>query len=160
MSISEQAVPVNEIAELTAFAESVYSLLPKENPNAAPIEIIDETLYAWQQSGAMPIAGLESNELVYALGTLWGNILIEKHNWRWATLTFHELNDWKGRSVVAPDGSLSILPFAYIHECLAGEDEVKISASLVALGSGVIPSFPPGSFENVMHGIQRIVPRG
>jgi hypothetical protein len=62
--------------------------------------------------------------------------------------------------VVAPDSALFILPYAHIHQCLAGEDEVKISASLAVIGSNVIPEFPPSSFENVMYGIQRIIPRG
>ena len=160
MRISEKAVPAEEIAELTAFAESVYVLLAKEKPNADPIDVIDEILYVWQQSGTIPVAELESNQLIYALGTLWGNILIKQYHWSWATLTFHEFNDWEGRAVVAADGSLCILPFAYIHICLAGDDEVKISASLVALGANIIPSFPPNSFEDVMNGLQRIVPRG
>jgi hypothetical protein len=159
-SISESAVDPNELAELSKFSEAVYALLPKASGNADRAIVIDETLYHWQQTGDTPLKDLEPNELIYALGTLWGNMLVEGYNWRWSSLTFHEFNDWKGRAVVSDDGSLSILPFAYIHECLAGKDEVKISASFTALASDIIPKFPAKSFENVMHGLQRIVPRG
>lgn len=160
MNISEQAIPANEIADFTAFAESVYPELPKEKPNATPIDVIDATIYTWQQSETMPIEEIESNDLVLALGMLWGNILVEKYNWHWAILTFHEFNNWQGQAIVAPDSSLFMLPFAYIHQCLVGEAEVKVSASLVALDSDVIPSFPPNSFQDLMQGLQRIVPRG
>lgn len=160
MRITEVAVDANVISEITAFAESIYPWLPKSTPDAARIDVIDETVYAWQQSGEPPLDDVEPDELVFALGVLWGNLLVEAHAWRWADLTFHEFNDWEGRAVVSPNGGLSILPFACIHECVAGKDEVKISASLVALGSNVIPEFPPATYENVMHGLQRIVPRG
>ncbi|MBB1163124.1 hypothetical protein [Aquariibacter albus] len=160
MKITETPVDSKSLADLTSFANGILEMLPKRDPDSEFLDVIDQTLYDWQQSGANPVEGVEEDDLIYALGVLWGNHLVKEHAWRWADLTFHEFNDWTGRAVVSESGSLSILPFAYIRECLDGEDEVKISAVPVALRSNVIPEFPPGTFENVMHGLQRIVPRG
>lgn len=160
MKVTANSIEAAEIAELTRFAEGVYQLIPKSSSAAPMITVLDEALYEWQQSSKKPLEEFAQEEIIFALGILWGNIVVEKHQWRWTDLTFHDFGDWSGRAVVSQNGSLLILPFAHIHECLSGRDEVKISASFAALSSSIIPDFPPASYENVTHGIQRIVPRG
>ncbi|WP_374500652.1 hypothetical protein [Pseudoxanthomonas sp.] len=157
MKVSEHAVDKSVLDELSSFAAAVLRQAPSLGDS---METIDEAIYEWQVSGNPPEAGgLGQSELIAFYGALWGNEIVRLHGWHWANLTFHEFNDWTGRAVVSPDGSLFVLPFAHIHECLRGDDEVKITALLGAIGSDVIPPLEAGSYTNLAHNIQRILPR-
>ena len=157
MKVSEHIVGNTEIDELTAFVTDVLKQTPALDGS---MESIDETIHEWQASGKLPNAGiLDKDELIALYGYLWGNEIVRLHGWHWADLIFHEFDDWVGRAVVSPDASLFILPVAHIHECLQGDDEVKITALLSAIGSDIVPSLEPCSYTNMAHNIQRIVPR-
>ena len=143
--------------ELDSFVSEVLKQTPSLGRS---METIDQVIYEWQASGSPPEAsGLNQDELVAFYGFLWGNEVVRVHGWHWANLTFHEFNNWTGRAVVSPDGALFILPFAHIRECLEGSDEVKITALLSAIGSNVVPALERGTYTNMAHNIQRVLPR-
>ena len=159
MKISEELLDRESIDNVTSITEEVLSQirLPKAD---SLLHAIDLAVYDWQDSGSPPESGeFDKDDVLYAFGTTWGNAIVSQHGWHWSDLTFHEHDDWVGRSVVSPDASLYILPYAHIHECLGGSDEVKISASLSVINSNVIPPLDANSYTNLIHNIQRIIPR-
>lgn len=93
------------------------------------------------------------------MATAWGNIIIKDFNWEWTQLTFKDYDDWSTLAVVNHDHSQRVLPFAYLHDCINNETEVKISALITALQSDVIPTQAPGSYTDIIEGIQRLLPR-
>lgn len=160
MNVTEHAVPSEDTVRLTVFASKIRAQLSEQGlPAHGTTEWADAFVYDWQQSGKPATDAIESDELIYALGIVWGSEVVDAFGWAWVDLTFHEFDDWVGRAVVSADRSLMILPFAHIHECIAGEDEVKIGASVTAIDSNIIPKFDRHSYTNVMHGLQRIIPR-
>jgi hypothetical protein len=167
MKVTESPLDQETINELMAFTEHALKLisLPQlasksANEQSRLIESIDQAVFDWQESDEPPKSvDIDEDQIIYALGAAWGNAIVNKHQWHWADLTFHEFDDWLGRAVVSKDSSLMILPFAHIHECLGGSDEVKISMSLNVIGTDVIPIIEPKSYVNLIHNVQRIVPR-
>lgn len=137
--------------------EAVMPLAKKMNVSLC--EWVDRYLYEWQQNGNPPFLFTHQDNLIPAIAAVWASVLQEKYNWEWAVLTFHEHDSWQGLAIVSPDRSLMILPFAYVNACLSGTGEVKISASIVALENNIIPPQESESYTNIMHGLQRIVPR-
>ena len=159
MNITEERVDQTTIDKLTALTESVMIQIRPSGVEDL-IGFVDKTVHEWQVSGTPPKASnLDQDDLIYAFGTAWGDAVIAQHGWHWADLTFHDHGDWTGRAVVSADGSLFILPYAHIHECLSQEDEVKIGMSLNVIGSDLIPALEPGTYTNLTHNIQRIIPR-
>jgi hypothetical protein len=156
MTISESSVDKNSILEVTTLSAEVLPTLTLPHADTL-LEAID-----LQQSGKPTQSTdpeIDDDDLIYAFGTTWGNAIIERHGWHWADLTFHAFDDWEGRAVVAPDSSLIILPYAHIYEAIAGDEEVKMSASFNAIGSNVIPTLPANEYVDLINNIQRIIPR-
>ncbi len=159
MNISESSAEDIEIDQLVKFATG--SIAPiSDSENVDILDWIDNFLYQWQQNGTPPSMFVDENNLIPALAAAWAAVIVEKHKWEWRLLTFHDLEDWKTLAIVPKDRSLMILPLSYIEDCLNNEEEVKISASMVALVENIIPSHPENSYANVMGGLRRIVPRG
>jgi hypothetical protein len=161
MTISESSVDKNSILEVTTLSAEVLPTLTLPHADTL-LEAIDLAVYDWQQSGKPTQSTdpeIDDDDLIYAFGTTWGNAIIERHGWHWADLTFHAFDDWEGRAVVAPDSSLIILPYAHIYEAIAGDEEVKMSASFNAIGSNVIPTLPANEYVDLINNIQRIIPR-
>jgi hypothetical protein len=159
MKVTESAVEKDTVHKLSSSSEEALKKinLPKA---VSLIDSIDQAVFNWQVCGKPPKStDLDKDDLIYALGTAWGNAIVDKHAWHWADLTFHEFDDWVGRAIVSEDGSLMILPYAHIHECLSGSDEVKIRMSLSVIVTDVIPNIQPNSYVNLIHNVQRIVPR-
>lgn len=159
MPISETTMTAEDLNNVTAFARKItpsLGLQPSISDIEANIIWVDSKVYEWQQ-GAAP--AIDADDMVAVLGTVWAKQIIQQHNWLWVNLVFHEYDDWEAFAIVSPDRSLMILPYAFIHECITEGTEVTIAASLTAIGSDVIPTFDPYSYTNLMHGLQRIVPR-
>ena len=159
MNISEQEFKDEMMDKLQELAIEAITPLAKEL-NVSLCEWIDTYLYDWQQNGNPPSLFIHQDNLIPAISAVWASVLQEQYNWEWVVLTFHEHDNWQGLAIVSPDRSLMVLPFAYVNECLSGTDEVKISASIVALENNIIPPQEPKSYTNIMQGLQRIVPRG
>ena len=159
MRISETAVTAQDLINMTEFARNTAPTLGLK-PSVLAIEAniiwVDSMVYDWQQ-GAAP--AIDTDDMVAVLGTVWAEQIIQQHDWVWVNLVFHDYDDWEAYAIVSPDRSLMILPYAFIHECISEGTEVTIAASLTAIGSAVIPTFEPYSYTNLMHGLQRIVPR-
>ncbi|TRX76417.1 hypothetical protein [Pseudomonas mangiferae] len=162
MNISETVLDAEALSPLDAMAAQVLdAIAPRLPGGVASLDAIDQAVHEWQHSGTPPtVESVDQDDLVYAFGITWGNAVVRTHGWQWVDLTFHEFDDWEGRAVVSPDRALMILPFAHIYECLEGSDEVKISFSLAVIGTDVIPTLDPNGYVNLVHNIQRIVPRG
>jgi hypothetical protein len=159
MNITEKIVDKASIDELTRMSSNVLSHIELPVGDSL-LDSIDKAVYSWQQSESPPKGGeLDADDFIFAFGTAWGNTVVQQHGWQWVDLTFHEHDDWVGRAVVSPDRSLYILSYAHIHECLGGTDEVKISMSINVIGSELIPALEPHSYVNLIHNVQRIVPR-
>ena len=157
MSVTEGKVP-DELSQMTEFSNSVINQLSKVF-DREPLLLINDLICEWQDKEKSPVSGMGDQDLIVALATGWGNIIVKEFDWQWATLTFHEYGDWSGLCVVSEDRSLMIMPFSYVSACVAGDDEVKIGASITALNSDLIPKQPPQSYTNVMEGLQHILPR-
>lgn len=159
MPISETSMTAEDLNNVTAFARKMapkLGLQPKVTDIEANITWVDSTVYDWQQ-GAVP--AIDADDMVAVLGTVWAEQIIQQHDWIWVNLVFHDYDDWEAFAIVSPNRSLMILPYAFIHECIAEGTEVTIAASLTAIGSSVIPTFEPYSYTNLMYGLQRIIPR-
>ncbi len=162
MNISETLIDADDLSRLAGLCTEVLdAIAPRLPGGVASLDAIDQAVDHWQRSGAAPtVDTLDEDDLIYAFGIAWGNAMVQAHGWHWVDLTFHAFDDWVGRAVVSPDRALMILPFAHIHECLSGDDEVKIGASLAVIGTDLIPPLEPRGYVNLVHNIQRIVPRG
>ena len=102
------------------------------------------------------------NELIEGvLGALWGDQLVRTFGWKWiwiefrnSKVHFHELG------VVSPDESLVIYPVSYVMACFDDPElDCTIELSYNMLTEGTIPKFEPGTLENVMDGVTRLIPR-
>ncbi len=158
VNISESPGAANEIAELVVDSVKLVEPLAAADGKSCTLWL-DEYLYEWQQSGMPPKDFVHKDDLIPVIGAVWANTVIMEFGWEWVKLTFHEYDNWTSIGIATKDRALMILPFAYIHECLSMDDEVKIEASMVVLASDMFSDIPEGSYTNLMHEFQRILPR-
>jgi len=89
-------------------------------------------------------------------GALWGRQLEREFDWEWSQAQFEDGSAAVG--VFSPDRSLAIYPFYFVLGCLENSAPVTILLSFNMLSAGDIPTFPQGEFQNVMEGVQHIIP--
>ncbi len=116
----------------------------------AIVHAIDEYIDRWQdEETGQPI----DPATVDALAALWGGQMVRRFDWRWCQLDKH-------RAVSAPDGSLMMLPWAYVHACFDQVDlDCAIALAVNMLAAGRIPPQQPGGYVDVMQRVAHIVPK-
>jgi hypothetical protein len=162
MRVTETLMSPEAIAGISGHARNgrcLFGAVPSVDDPDAIADWVDSIVFAWQDEERQPVASLEREDLIGILGFSWGEQIVAVHGWQWVNMVFHEYDDWETIAVVSPDRSLMILPFAFIYECLDDGADVTIGASLRVIGSDAVPTFPPNSYTNLMHGLRRIVPR-
>lgn len=92
------------------------------------------------------------------LGALWGAQIVREFGWEWAQATLHDCGDTTAFGVFSPDRAVVIYPMRFIFSCLWGQTPVTIRLAHSMLTDGDIPAFPAGAYQNVMDGVQYIVP--
>lgn len=132
--------------------------LDRKQPASELVQAVNDHIHQWQKDGQKaPDSPLDHEPLIY--GSLWGEQLVRTLNWEWVNVTFHEHGDTSALGVVSPDRSLAIYPCHFIFGCMANHAPVTIMLSYNMLIDGSsIPTLPPGGYENVMDGVQHIVP--
>lgn len=95
------------------------------------------------------------NDRALPLGALWGEQLVRALGWTW-TLVVEE--DERSIGVFDARRSMGVYPFDYIYGCLEAKGVPTILLAFNMLREGGIPQFPDRAFENIMDGVQHIVP--
>jgi hypothetical protein len=164
MQVTEKPIAQRRRRIVSDWLTETQSLVSELGASRTPLEwvdFVDDIAHAWQ-SGAPPDFNGEVvlDDLHLLLGCLWGNQICSVHGWQWVSLKFkYPRSSWTGDAIVSVDRSLYILPYAYVIERANDKDlDIAIGASIRVIGTEVIPTFPAMSFQNLMHGLQRIVP--
>ena len=91
---------------------------------------------------------------------MWGDQLVRAYQWEWAIVKFHEHGDSTAPGVLSPDRALAIYPIHFIIGCL--QDPTVDATILLAfnmLEADTSSDTKPGSYFNLMDGVNRIIPR-
>jgi len=96
------------------------------------------------------------NERAMPLGALWGEQLVRRLGWQWMMV----IDDDEEASIGVFDvrRSMGIYPFDYVFECIESRGQPAILLAFNMLAAGTMPSFPDRSYEDIMDGVQHIVP--
>ena len=139
---------------------AVIGVSPGDDPKTI-VEAIDAFVYAWQGGKRPSPKVLDPEDAPYALGALWGQQIVRRFRWDWRTITFHEHNNSKAPGVLSPDRALALYPIHFLIGCLRDPRvDATILLSYNMLEAGKLGETTPGAYENLMEGVQRIVPRG
>lgn len=95
------------------------------------------------------------NERALPLGALWGIQFERQFGWTWVMI---EEDGESNFGVFSADRSIGVFPFDYVHDCLASGAYPTILLAFNMLVAGNIPPLPAGGFENLMDGVQHVVP--
>lgn len=97
------------------------------------------------------------NERAMPLGALWGIQMIRQFQWEW-TMVEDDEEESKVIAVFDKRRSLGIYPFQYVFGCLESGEYPTILLAFNMLLDGSIPTRPERGYENLMDGVQHIVP--
>lgn len=149
------------LEDIKAAANDARSALDIENDSPSAEELVkgvDELVFRAQKSKCKGIDDTWTFSI--AVGSLWGQCLVEKLGWQWMNVNFDEGEEAKAVGVVSPDRSLAIYPFYFVYGCLENNAPVTIALSFNMLVDGSrIPDLPANGYENVMDNVHHIVPR-
>ncbi len=98
------------------------------------------------------------NERAMPLGALWGIQMLRRFSWEWTMIVQHEHDDSIAIAVTDKSRSMVIYPFHYVFGCLENKIVPTIALSFNMIEANSLPEFEPNSYENLMDGIQHVVP--
>ena len=158
--ITETPIDAEVLGNIQGCASDAASMLGID-ANSGEIDLvtaIDEFVFAWQKGDRPEVSA--DDDLSLTLGGLWGQQLVRKLSWQWASVTFHEHDDASAVGVFSTDRCLAIYPFHFIYGCMENDSPVTIALSFnILLDGSRIPQLPEGSYENVMDNVHHVVPR-
>ncbi len=169
MNITEEPLSAFELSEIERDADEALNVLGRDLAMADPAKVvhaIDNFAYRWQQgeTSACEAATWDDDDderAASTLGSLWGEQLVKQFGWQWAKVIFHDYDGASMVGVFSPDRSLAIYPFDFLLECMESLSmDVTVMLTFNMLLGQKIPKAPEHSYDNVMEGIHRIVPRG
>jgi hypothetical protein len=163
--MSERPLTPQEMSEFRTCAANGGTLLGVSTDAASldVVQAIEDYVGAWHKPKGGFLARLfaskpDTIQTALALGALWGDQLVREFGWEW---TCHRADGMDLYCVVTKDRSLALFPTYYVKACL---DDATIDCTIVLafnmLQAGSVPTLPAGGFENLMSGVQRIVPKG
>ena len=163
-SHTETAMEPDMLNMLVAAGEDavkVIGIASSADDPAKVVGAIDAYVYAWQKGKLPKKSRLDADDAPYALGSLWGQQLVRKFGWHWATITFHEHGDSQAPGVISPNASMAVYPIHFVLGCLQDSDvDATILLSYNMLVAGDKPDVKPKEYSNLMELVHRIVPRG
>ena len=147
------------IAGSNAQGAALLGLSVDDDPKKI-VTAIDEFVYAWQGGKRPSEKVIDPEDAPFALGSLWGQQIVRRFGWEWGMITFHQHNNTKAPGVLSPDRSLAIYPIHFLMGCLRDSGvDATILLSYNMIEAGKLGELSPGSYENLMDGVHRIVPR-
>lgn len=163
MNITEEPLSEFELSEIEREADEALNLLGRDVANADPttvVRAIDDYAYRWQKADADEIDDDDDERLASILGSLWGQQLVKQFGWQWAKVICHNQDSSSAVGVFSPDRSLAVFPFTFLLECIESPStDLTVMLSFNMLLAGRISNAKPQSYENLMEGVHRIVPR-
>jgi tetratricopeptide (TPR) repeat protein len=131
--------------------------LGKKDPATAQevVQRIDSYVDAWQDE-EIDAADLDIMEVSRGLGALWAQQLIKEFNWGWVCL------EGAGNlyAVVSDDRGLVINPVYFVKSCFdMPELDCTIMLAFNMMQEGQFEEIPAQSYENVMEGVHRVIPK-
>ncbi len=153
MEIKEQPIPANlraEIKQHMADASLMVHVDPESDTPGAIIAAIDVFLAKWQEGDRPDLD--EDDDVALALGSLWGEQLVEALDWKWATA----IMPGKKKPVVvvgvfSPDRAAALYPFHAVRACLDKGAPVAVRLVFSALMDGSkLHGLPPRGYKNVL----------
>lgn len=162
MKIKEEPLCDEVMAEIRDCATKALAVLGVERhtmDTAAVVQAIDEFIYHLQRDDDAPRHGISDDvEARMLMGSLWGEQIVKEFSWNWAKVTFDDGNRSEF-GVLSPNRSLAIYPFDFLLCCFESSIDVTIMLCFNMLRAGAIPEEEMDTYDNLMHGIRRIVPR-
>jgi hypothetical protein len=162
---NERALTAQELNEFRACATQGLDLLTGKCDSDTPdaiVKALDEYVDAWhaKPTGFLGMLFNKKPDVVQAslaLGSIWGDQIVKRFGWEWICLQ-HDNMDYY--CVGSPDRALVVYPTYFVKACL-DDPQVDCTAMLAfnMLAAGSIPPFPERSYENLMNGVHRVVPR-
>lgn len=141
-----------------AFGSELIGLGLEKNSSMTPAQVvqqIDAYVDAWQDE-EIDADELDAMDVAKGLGALWAQELVNAFKWSWICL------EGAGNLyvVASEDRALVINPTFFVKSCLdMPELDCTIMLAFNMLQEGQFEEIPAGSFENVMEGVHRIVPK-
>jgi hypothetical protein len=167
-TIQERPLTVEEISEFEACSSQGLQNLGVNDPSVAPesiVQLVDSYVDKWQSGGFAPRKSLfgrkspvpDTVDVALGLGAVWGNQIVRRFGWEWTCL---QQDGQDFYCVVSQDRGWVIFPTYFIKSCL-DNPQVDCTAMLSfnMMMAGSIPENPPHSYENMMDGVHRIVPK-
>lgn len=123
--------------------------------SAEVVQRIDSYVDAWQDA-EIDTDEIDGMDAARALGALWAQELIASFKWEWVCL------EGAGNlyAVVSEDRALVINPVYFVKSCLdMPELDCTIMLAYNMLQENQFEEIPAMSFENVMEGVHRVIPK-
>lgn len=119
------------------------------------VQRVDSYVDAWQDA-EIDIAEVDGMDAAKALGALWAQELIQSFEWNWVCLE----SAGNLYAVVSPDRALLVNPVYFVKSCLdMPELDCTIMLAFNMLQENQFDEIPAKSFENVMEGVHRVIPK-
>ena len=153
----------SEFKSYSSLGRELLQLDPKLIDPTQIVECIENYILKHQKEKPSFLAKLlnskpNTTRPALALGSLWGDQLIQKFGWSWTCAVSSDGVDFY--CVVPSDRSFAIFPTYFVKGCLDNKDvDCTIMLAWNMLEQGNIPTLPAEGLENLMNGIHRIVPR-
>ncbi len=98
------------------------------------------------------------NDRAMPLGALWGMQMVRHFDWEWVGVIQHDFDDLKAIGVFDKKRSLGVYPFHFVYGCVQNGAYPTILLAFNMLSAGEIPAFDERAYQNLMDGVQHIVP--
>jgi hypothetical protein len=167
-NIQERPLTDEEKSEFETRSSQALKNLGVNNDEATPeaiVQLVDSYVDKWQSGGFAPRKKLfgrkpampDTTDVALGLGGVWGNQIVKKFGWEWICIN-QEGQDLY--CVASPDRAWVIYPTYFIKACLDNSNAdctAMLSFNMMAAGS--LPEAPANGYENLMAGVQRVVPK-
>ena len=167
MAIIERALTPQEQKEISDHASRAFGTLGLTAPQGEPeaiLQAVEDFVDRWQDEKRRPLKKLFSRgpspnptSTSLGLGFLWGNQLVRRFGWVWTRI---QDNGQETFAVVSPDRAIAVYPTQFLRVCL---DDPRVDCTIMLafnmLAAGKVSGVPARSYENLMGGVHRIVPK-
>jgi hypothetical protein len=162
--MSERALTAEEKTDFRNCASDGLKLLgltPSSSPLACT-EAVEAYVNSWHKPTGGFFAKLfarkpDATGAALALGAVWGDQLVREFAWSW---TCFQSDGQDFYCVASNDRSLAIFPTYFVKQCLdnpAADCTATLAFNMLKAKS--VPALQAGSFQNLMAGVRRIVPK-
>jgi hypothetical protein len=163
MHIKERPLLADEQNDFLTRAAQMQSelALPEEASADAIIAAIDAAVDRWQDEHRGFWKSFKKDpqaaHVAQGLAALWGQQLVLHFGWEWVCV---QTGDESMFGVVSPDRAIAVYPEAFINACLQDPKlDCTVALAYNMLKEGKVIGLPPKGYEDLMAGVQRIVPK-